>query len=121
MTDKQAFPCYVNYVGEVKGFRHTFSVTSGTIFANRKLPIQTYLLAIVLFVNAVKGISALQLSRDLGVQNKTAYVLAQKLRKSLLVQREILQFSGLGEMDGTYVHTPSLVKKTRKSTAWIIV
>lgn len=52
---------------KVKGCRHTFSVTLGTIFDNRKLPIQTYLLAIVLFVNAVKGIPALQLSLDLGV------------------------------------------------------
>lgn len=34
------------------------SVTSGTIFANHKLPIQTYLFAIALFVNAVKGIYA---------------------------------------------------------------
>lgn len=99
---------------KVKGCRHTFSVTSGTIFANRKLPIQTYLLAIVLFVNAVKGIPALQLSRDLGVQYKTAYVLAQKLRKSLLEQRELRQFSGLVEMDGTYVH-PAPRKANKKS------
>ncbi|CAC9628225.1 hypothetical protein [uncultured Gammaproteobacteria bacterium] len=47
-----------------------FSVTSGTIFANRKLPMRDYLLAITLFVNAHKGLSALQLSRDLGVQYK---------------------------------------------------
>lgn len=67
--------------------KHTFSITSGTIFANHKLSLQTYLFAIALFVNAVKGIPALQLSRDLGVQYKTAYVLAQKLRKSLLEQR----------------------------------
>lgn len=50
----------------------TFSVTSGTIFANHKLPLQTYLLAIVLFTNSVKSISALQLSRDLNVQYKTS-------------------------------------------------
>src|ERR1700676_1726003 len=35
-----------------------FSVTSGTIFASRKLPICDYLAAICIFVNAVKGISA---------------------------------------------------------------
>lgn len=99
---------------KVKGCRHTFSVTSGTIFANRKLPIQTYLLSIVLFVNAVKGIPALQLSRDLGVQYKTAYVLAQKLRKSLLEQREIRQFSDLVEIDGTYVH-PAPRKENKKT------
>jgi len=47
-----------------------FSVTSGTIFSNRKLPIRDYLLAIAIFVNAHKGISALQMSRDLDVQYK---------------------------------------------------
>ncbi|MCY6395460.1 IS1595 family transposase, partial [Actinobacillus pleuropneumoniae] len=56
-----------------KHCKHTFSITSGTIFANHKLPIQTYLFAIALFVNAVKGISACQLSRDLNVQYKTAF------------------------------------------------
>jgi transposase-like protein len=60
-----------------------FSVTSGTIFANRKLPIRDYLAAIAIFVNAVKGISALQLGRDLDVQFKTAFVLAHKLREAM--------------------------------------
>ena len=55
-----------------KSCEKQFSVTSGTVFANRKLPIKDYLLAITIFVNAHKGLSALQLSRDLGVQYKTA-------------------------------------------------
>src|SRR5438309_1340689 len=50
-----------------KACNHQFSVTSGTIFASRKLSIRDYLLAIAIFVNAVKGISALQLGRDLDV------------------------------------------------------
>ncbi len=41
-----------------------FSVTSGTIFASRKLAIRDYLAAIALFCNGVKGLSALQLSRS---------------------------------------------------------
>ncbi|MEQ1739231.1 MAG: IS1595 family transposase [Methyloglobulus sp.] len=51
---------------------HTFSVTSGTIFAFHKLPLRVYLAAIAIYTNAVKGLSALQLGRDLGVQYKTA-------------------------------------------------
>lgn len=54
---------------------HTFSVTAGTIFANHKLPLKTYLSAIAIYSNAAKGLSALQLSRDLDVQYKTAFVL----------------------------------------------
>ena len=48
-----------------KDCKHTFSVTSGTIFANHKLPLKVYLAAIAIYTNAVKGISALQLGRDL--------------------------------------------------------
>jgi transposase-like protein len=83
---------------------HTFSVTSGTIFSNHKLPITVYLLAIILFVNAVKGISALQLSRDLGVQYKTAFVLAHKLRESLMNNRDTSLLTGEVHVDGAYVN-----------------
>lgn len=68
-----------------KDCSHTFSVTSSTIFAFHKLPLKIYLAAIAIFTNAVKGISALQLRRDLDVQYKTAFVLAHKIRESLAV------------------------------------
>ena len=44
-----------------------FSVTSGTIFASRKMSYRDLLAAIAIFVNGAKGYSALQLSRDLRV------------------------------------------------------
>ena len=51
------------------GCQDDFSVTSGTIFAFHKLPLRLYLAAVILFTNAVKGISALQVGRDLGVSH----------------------------------------------------
>jgi transposase-like protein len=75
---------------------HQFSVTSGTIFASRKLPIRDYLAAIAIFVNAVKGISALQLGRDLDVRYKTAFVLAHKLREAVGAEQANLRLSGVG-------------------------
>jgi transposase-like protein len=83
---------------------HTFSVTSGTIFAFHKLPLKVYLAAIAIYTNAVKGLSALQLGRDLGVQYKTAFVLAHKIRESLMEQREFGQLDGEVHMDGAYVN-----------------
>lgn len=82
---------------------HTFSVTSGTIFANHKLPLKTYLIAIALFTNAVKSLSALQLSRDLDCQYKTAWVLSHKIRESLMNHRDESELDGICEMDGVYV------------------
>lgn len=87
-----------------KDCSHTFSVTSGTIFAFHKLPLKVYLAAIAIYTNAVKGISALQLSRDLGVQYKTAFVLAHKIRESLMEQRELDKLDGEIHMDGAYVN-----------------
>ena len=83
---------------------HTFSVTSGTIFAFHKLPLKIYLAAIAIYSNAVKGLSALQLGRDLGVQYKTAFVLAHKIRESLIDQRDDELLSGDVHMDGAYVN-----------------
>ncbi len=82
---------------------HTFSVTSGTIFAHHKLPLRVYLAAVAIYTNAVKGLSALQMCRDLGVQYKTAFVLMHKLRESLIEQREEEPLSGEVDVDGAYV------------------
>ncbi len=82
---------------------HQFSVTSGTIFSSRKLPIRDYLAAICIFVNAVKGVSALQLGRDLDVQYKTAYVMAHKIREAIGAVQNQGELSGVVEIDGAYV------------------
>jgi transposase-like protein len=42
-------------IWKCKACNHQFSVTSGTIFASRKLPIRTLLAAVAIFVNAPKG------------------------------------------------------------------
>ncbi len=85
-----------------KGCTHQFSVTSGTIFSSRKLPIRDYLAAIAIFVNAVKGISALQLGRDLDVQYKTAFVLSHKLREAVAASQRGVTLTGTVEVDGAY-------------------
>jgi transposase-like protein len=84
-----------------KGCTHEFSVTSGTIFASRKLAIRDILLAIAIFVNGAKGHSALQLSRDLDVQYKTAFVMAHKLREAMGAQ-SAKSVAGDIEIDGAY-------------------
>jgi transposase-like protein len=88
-----------------KACRKDFSLTSGTLFAFHKMPLRTYLAAIVIFCNEVKGKSALALSRDLGVQYKTAFVLAHKLREAMSTEVRGYQLGGVGkvvEIDGGY-------------------
>ena len=80
---------------------HQFSVTSGTIFASRKLSFTDLLAAIAIFINGAKGISALQASRDLDVQYKTAFVLFHKLREAMAAELAS-QLNGTVEIDGAY-------------------
>lgn len=88
-----------------KACRKDFTVTSGTIFASHKMPLRSYLAAIAIFINEVKGKSALALSRDLGCQYKTAFVLAHKLREAMASELKGRTIGGPGrvaEVDGGY-------------------
>jgi len=89
-------------VFKCKGCGHQFSVTSGTIFASRKMPLRTYLLAIALFVNGAKGQPALQMARHLDCQYKTAYVLCHKLREAMAAEQHGTELTGTVEVDGAY-------------------
>lgn len=91
-------------VWKCSGCVYQFSVTAGTIFADRKRPIRDYLLAIAIFANGVKGHSALQLSRDLNCQYKTAFVLAHKLREAIEAEQRNVKLDGAAdkEIDGAY-------------------
>ena len=79
-----------------------FSVTSGTIFASRKMDLRDILGAIAIFVNGAKGHSALQLSRDLDCQYKTAFVLSHKIREALAAEQSASTLEGDVEVDGAY-------------------
>ncbi len=88
-----------------KACRKDFSLTSGTLFAFHKLPLQTYLAATLIFCNEIKGKSALALSRDLGAQYKTAFVLSHKLREAMATEVKGYKLGGVGktvEVDGAY-------------------
>ena len=79
-----------------KACRADFSVTSDTLFAWHKLPIKSYLMAIAMFCNEVKGKSMLAFSRDIDVQYKTAFVLAHKLREAMASSVKALRIGGEG-------------------------
>ena len=63
-----------------------FTITSGTLFASHKLPLRSYLLAVAIFCNEVKGKCMLALSRDLGTSYKCTFMLAHKLREAMAAE-----------------------------------
>ena len=86
-----------------KACHHQFSVTSGTIFASRKLDFTDLLAAVVILSNCSKGMSAVQFSRTLDVQYKTAFVLAHKIREALAIETKTMTLDDEVETDGCYV------------------
>ena len=90
------------HIFKCKACEAQFSLTSGTIFASRKLAVRDILAAIAIFTNGAKGYSALQLSRDLDVQYKTAFVMAHKLREALSLRTDNKTLAGEVEIDGGY-------------------
>lgn len=85
-----------------KDCRKQFTETSGTILHSRKLSYVDLLAAICLVANAAKGLSALQLARDLGINPKSAFVLAHKIREALAAETAAQKLAGEVEVDGAY-------------------
>jgi transposase-like protein len=90
---------------QCKACQKDFSLTSGTLFASRKMPLRSYLMAIAIFANEVKGKSMLALSRDMGCSYKASFVLAHKLREAMASEVSQTAIGGEGkraEIDGGY-------------------
>lgn len=98
----EAYTFKARRIFKCRGCGHQFSVTSGTIFASRKMDLRDILAAIAIFVNGAKGYAALQLSRDLDCQYKTAFVLAHKIREALVAEQAQSVIDSEAAVDGAY-------------------
>jgi transposase-like protein len=79
-----------------------FTVMSGTILHDTKLPLRTWMLAVMLMVEAKKGISANQMKRTMGVSYKTAWYLCHRIRHAM-TEVTTERLTGIVEVDETYV------------------
>ncbi len=79
-----------------------FNVKTNTIFDNTKMELQKWFLAIWLVTSHKKGISSLQLGRDLGITQKSAWFMLQRIRNCFGLDNDD-QLSGEVEIDETYV------------------
>lgn len=78
-----------------------FTVRAGTIFERSHVPLHKWVYAMYLLVTARKGISSMQLAKEIGVTQKSAWFMLQRLREACGGDLEKLQ--GLVEIDETYV------------------
>jgi transposase-like protein len=79
-----------------------FTVTTGTIFENTKISLRLWFAAIYLGTAHKKGISSLQLSRDLNITQKTAWFLLHRVREMLHNNAPEL-LDGTFEVDETFI------------------
>ncbi len=81
---------------------YQFSVLTQTVFHDTHLPLETWFMAVLLLVEARKGMSANQMKRTLGISYKTAWYLCHRIRAAMS-QAEKPMLDGTVEMDETYV------------------
>ncbi len=82
--------------------KSSFNVLSGTIFEKTKIDLQKWFLAIGIIVNAKKSLSSYQLSRDLDLNQKSAWYMQQRIRAAMASQHAPM-LCGILEADETYV------------------
>jgi transposase-like protein len=83
--------------------RHQTSLTAGTLMEHTKLPLTTWFLAMHLISQAMTGISALALKRDLGVSYPTALLLHHKINNAMAKQEAVSRFGGAVQLADAYL------------------
>ncbi|TAL45150.1 MAG: IS1595 family transposase [Methylovulum sp.] len=80
-----------------------FTVTVGTVFEGSHIPLAKWVRAFHLLCSSKKGMSALQLSRMLGITYKSAWHMAHRIRHAMQPTRAKATLRGTVEVDETYV------------------
>lgn len=91
--------------------KEDFTIKTGTVFGESKLPLRKWFMAIYLLATSNKGISSVQLAKQVGVTQKTGWFMDHRIRKAMTQNKG--QLFGPVEMDETYVG--GLVRNMHKS------
>lgn len=79
-----------------------FTVRTGTIFERSKIPLHKWVYAMYLLVTARKGISSMQLAKEIGVTQKTAWFMLGRLREACTSPDSIDKLKGVIEIDEAF-------------------
>jgi transposase-like protein len=81
--------------------KRDFTIKTGTLFGESKIPLQKWFIAIYLLTTRKKGISSIELAHHVGVTQKTAWFMDMRIREALKQSRGKL--IGIVEVDETYI------------------
>src|SRR5258708_940419 len=97
--------------------KQDFTIRTGTVFGESKLPIKKWFIAIYLLSTTSKGISSVQLAKHLGVTQKTGWFMDHRIRKAM--QQNKGHLFGRIEADETFIGGLSKNMNNKKSPAAI--
>ncbi len=80
--------------------KQDFTVRTGTIFERSHVPLQKWIYAMYLLVTSRKGISSMQLAKEIGITQKSAWFVLQRLREACGNDTTLL--TGIVEIDEAY-------------------
>jgi transposase-like protein len=81
--------------------KEDFTVRTGTIFERSHVPLHKWVYAMYLLVTARKGISSMQLAKEIGITQKSAWFLLHRLREAC--GDDFKKLCGIIEIDETYI------------------
>jgi transposase-like protein len=110
-------------VHECAGCGYQCSVTAGTVFHHTRTPLRGWFWAIYRMSHDKKGLSAVQLSKEIGVRYTTAWLMQHKIRKAMADRNGSYTLGGLVEVDEGYVggHEPGSKGRGGKAKAVVAV
>src|SRR3990172_7270439 len=83
-------------------YPYRFSVSVGTVFENSNVPLKTWFEVLWQMLNSKKGVSALQIQRQIGRSYPTAWYMCHRLRAGMQ-DKEFQKLMGIVEVDETYI------------------
>ncbi|HTL00712.1 MAG TPA: IS1595 family transposase [Vicinamibacterales bacterium] len=92
-----------DYRWRCRGCKQMFTVRTGTIFEESRLPLRVWVYAFWKACSSKKGISALQLSREMEITHKSALFVLRRIRHGLGHDATSPKLTGTVEIDETYV------------------
>src|SRR6202049_3116557 len=93
--------------------KEDFTVRTGTIFERSHIPLHKWVYAIYLLVTARKGISSMQLAKEIGITQKSAWFVLHRLREAC-GGNDLSKLQGIIEIDETFVGGKEANKHERK-------
>ena len=99
-SKSKVYKCSKGYY--CKNTNKMFNVKTRTIFENTKIPLQKWFMGIWLITSHKKGISSIQLSKDIGVTQKTSWFMLQRIRKCFENENNHI-LNNVVEVDETYI------------------